>query len=333
MDGKDQTLYCEGICKQWFHRYCAGIPSSWFEKFSTTTSPFLCYSCSQQNHADCITKLTESVSSLRSEINELKIVLNRDKAASNNMSPLCAGNQNVSLSAFDDRPSLGSTQWVNHHGGFRYGSGRGGRGRGGRNMGGGGTRRGVHESLHVVGLASRKSKSGGSRGTADMSETSANCSQSGSHARCKVDGARRVWGTLSLCSSGAVQNAIKRICGITSIRVKRKEKELAGGKKQWWFVIHDDEDILCALDAKWNLIEVQTSWKLESCYRPISSDSHSSTINLKHSAIVEEAVQPADKVPEHDSHSSTDNSHCESHSSSVSAVSSTHCHAFCFKTS
>ena len=130
-----------------------------------------------------------------------------------------------------------------------------------------------------------------------------------------------------MCSSGAVQNAIKRICGITSIRVKRKEKELAGGKKQWWFVIHDDEDTLCALDAKWNLIEVQTSWKLESCYRPISSDSHSSTIDLKHSAIVEEAVQPADKVPEHDSHSSTDNSHCESHSSSVSAVSSTHCHA------
>ena len=136
-----------------------------------------------------------------------------------------------------------------------------------------------------------------------------------------------MWGTLSLCSSGAVQNAIKRICGITSIRVKRKEKELAGGKKQWWFVIHDDEDILCALGAKWKLIEVQTSWKLESCYHPISSDSHSSTIDLKHSAIVEEAVQPADKVPEHDLHSSTDNSQCESHSSSVSAVSSTHCHA------
>ena len=49
--------------------------------------------------------------------------------------------------------------------------------------------RGVHESLHVVGLASRKSKSGGSSANADMSETSANCSQSGFHSRCKVDGA------------------------------------------------------------------------------------------------------------------------------------------------
>ena len=25
VEGKEQALYCEGTCKQWFHRYCAGV--------------------------------------------------------------------------------------------------------------------------------------------------------------------------------------------------------------------------------------------------------------------------------------------------------------------
>ena len=239
MDGKDQALYCEGVCKQWFHRYCAGIPSSWFEKFSTTTSPFLCYSCSHQNHADCITKLTESVSSLRSEI---KLVLNRDKAASNNTSPLCAGNQNVSLSAFDDRPSLGSTQWVNHHGGFRYGSGRGGRGRGGRNMGGGGTIGGVFMRVCTwLGLLAERAR--------------------------------------------VVAPVVMLIC-------------------------HD----------------LHSSTDNSHC------ESHSSSVSAvasTHCHAISEpcASQPADNVLEHDSHSSTDNSSSESNSSSVFVPSPTTCHA------
>ena len=83
----------------------------------------------------------------------------------------------------------------------------------------------------------------------------------------KVDGVRRVWGTLSMCTSGAVSSAIRRFCSIDTIRVKRKSKEIRDGKHQWWFVLHDDEATLCTLDAKWNLIELQTEWKLELCFR------------------------------------------------------------------
>ena len=78
----------------------------------------------------------------------------------------------------------------------------------------------------------------------------------------KVLGARRVWGTLSICSASAVQNVIKRFCGIESIRVKRNHKIMimVNGREQWWFVLHDDESIPCTRENKWNLIEVQTLW-------------------------------------------------------------------------
>ena len=49
--------------------------------------------------------------------------------------------------------------------------------------------------------------------------------------------------------------------------MKRKTKDMSNGKHKWWFVLHDDEAILCDLDAKWSLLEVQTSWKLD----PVSS--------------------------------------------------------------
>ena len=68
----------------------------------------------------------------------------------------------------------------------------------------------------------------------------------------KVVGARRVWGTLSMCSAGVVQGAIKRFCGIESMLVKRKTKDMSNGKHKWWSVLHDDEAILCDLDTKWS---------------------------------------------------------------------------------
>jgi hypothetical protein len=42
---------------------------------------------------------------------------------------------------------------------------------------------------------------------------------------------------------------------------------MANGKVCWWFVLHDDEANLQVIDAKWEQVELQTSWKLEPCYR------------------------------------------------------------------
>ena len=87
----------------------------------------------------------------------------------------------------------------------------------------------------------------------------------------KVEGARRVWGTFSMCTASAIHNTIKKLCGIDSVRVKRKTKELSNGKMCWWFVLHDEEAKLQAIDAKWEQVEFQTVWKLEPCFRRAST--------------------------------------------------------------
>ena len=35
-----------------------------------------------------------------------------------------------------------------------------------------------------------------------------------------VLGACKVWGTMSMCTTGTVQGVIRRICGLSSVRVK-----------------------------------------------------------------------------------------------------------------
>ena len=44
-------------------------------------------------------------------------------------------------------------------------------------------------------------------------------------------------------------------------------KEIPNGNVCWWFVLHDDEASLQAIDGKWEQVKLQTSWKLEPCFR------------------------------------------------------------------
>lgn len=81
-DGKDQALYCEGVCQRWLHRYCAGVPVSWFATHSKSTTPFQCYSCSHKSHAEVVEKLSSSISLLQAEVTDLKKFVNEFR-------PLC----------------------------------------------------------------------------------------------------------------------------------------------------------------------------------------------------------------------------------------------------
>lgn len=42
---------------------------------------------------------------------------------------------------------------------------------------------------------------------------------------------------------------------------------MPNGNHQWWFVLQDDEVVLCDLETKWNLMQVQTPWRLECFYK------------------------------------------------------------------
>ena len=226
------------------HRYCAGIPASWFSSMSLTSEPFYCYSCCQRKHAAAIEELTAAGTSLQNEVSEL-----RSDYARKAEDP-------SSMFVHSHDPSA-AVRCVNSHGvsGSR-GHGGGGR-RGGRSGGGktGGSSGGYGVGRRLgMGNGSGESSDGGSQGAEDV-----NGDRPSGLTTVKVVGARRVWGTMSMCTTSTVQNVIRRVCGLSSVRVRRKTRMSPSGKQKWWFVLHDEEPTLHVLEDKWESVEMQTS--------------------------------------------------------------------------
>ena len=68
LDGKEETVQCEGVCGLWFHRYCAGISATHFQRLSTTNAPFVCFTCYQHDQHVLTAQLQSEVVSLKAEI-------------------------------------------------------------------------------------------------------------------------------------------------------------------------------------------------------------------------------------------------------------------------
>ena len=87
--------------------------------------------------------------------------------------------------------------------------------------------------------------------------------------RVRVEGARRVWGTMKHTTTKTIKNAISRFCKIESLSVRRKVRNNPSTQKEsWWFVIHADEVLLNELESKWDSVNLQTSWVLQYCSKP-----------------------------------------------------------------
>ena len=90
-----------------------------------------------------------------------------------------------------------------------------------------------------------------------------------SSSRVKVDGARRIWGTVPTCSAGAIVATIsKLIPNNLQLRVRRKTKMAGSNKVLWWFVVHGAESDLITLEQNWEKVQTQTCWSLQNCYMP-----------------------------------------------------------------
>ena len=96
--------------------------------------------------------------------------------------------------------------------------------------------------------------------------------------RVKVDGARRVWGTTMHTTTKSISNAISRLCKIEVLTIKRKTSNPSAMKKSWWFVIHADEALLHELHTKWASVNLQTSWLLQHCTKPVISAAGTATM-------------------------------------------------------
>lgn len=62
------------------------------------------------------------------------------------------------------------------------------------------------------------------------------------------------------------QSSTEQPDGVT---VHRKYKCGEHGRKaRWWFILHGSESTLTNIEKRWNIMEIQTEWKIEHCYQP-----------------------------------------------------------------
>ena len=121
VEGKDQALFCEGLCQRWFHRYCAGVSVHHFNALSASSDPFHCFGCFQETCATEVKILRETISSLKAEVSTLRDSLGE-------MGRNCSCSQQMN--------SASTSDWKCERGGGRGVRGSRGRGgRGGRSMG------------------------------------------------------------------------------------------------------------------------------------------------------------------------------------------------------
>ena len=267
IEGKEQALLCEGECKQWVHRCCAGIPVTAFEVLTSSPAPFFCLLCSQRMNESEIAGMKATILLLKQEILEMQKEIRSRKIKANTVMdtqpPLCLNSVQTQLDALNGWSVHGSRHQAGdphisdgeiYEGGVRGGGGRGrgrggGRGRGASRSGGGGD-----------------GATGGERGGGGLNVSESGAIGDGGR-KVKVDGARRVWGTMRVCTEVTVKSVIERCCGIKTVRVRRKTSTRGG--QHWWFVLHADEAVLSSLEENWKSVELQTSWKLQLCHKNV----------------------------------------------------------------
>ena len=273
VEGKDQALYCEGVCNSWFHRYCAGVSVTHFQKLSSSSKPFSCLECSGSFFHEEIQKLRSSVENLQEEITRLQSILSEKQSSPGDLESSCEGDRINPEGGSQDR------------GGKGFRGGRGGRG---GNVGGNndnarkpsfGTRvdkRGKNEERGGKRNKGRRRQrrvsaklvesSGDERATAGGNSSSTTLS---TKEKSQVEGVRRVWGTMRETTRSSLKYTVMKFSPSSTLVVKRKTiQSEAGEVKRWWFILHDSEEALKALEEMWEAIQMHTGWKLELCYRP-----------------------------------------------------------------
>ena len=85
--------------------------------------------------------------------------------------------------------------------------------------------------------------------------------------------------------TSAVSSSLKKLTTLGSkLTVKRKSKtDEKTGRPLWWFIIKGNDSVWQELEGEWDRVNLQTNWKLETCYmskldsgsvNPVQSEVH-----------------------------------------------------------
>ena len=242
---------------------------------------FLCLVCMQQEQRTEVEDLRNTICTLRTELQQMKDTVTKLMSTTATIeksyamaaaagSDIMVGRERGLVRVDGGGRGAGAMRAADGGGGGASGVGAGGgaRGRsairtGGRGRGRGGpySGRGGHLNQLEHGNACEK-----------MVDNNVESTQQ----REVVSGSRRVWGTLKSASHYTVKATIVKLAsttcrGIDALSVKHKSMTTSSGKLKWWFVLHGDEGILSELAQSWETVSLQTSWRLETCTKPVDT--------------------------------------------------------------
>ena len=188
VDGKDEALLCEGKCGYWLHRGCASVSPTLYEELSTSTDPFICLSCTNielrkeikllRRELDNMNAVRLQVSALEAEVTALRNDMNSSRSSKQQSSSVHVHPNNTNAKRTYAR-ALTST---------------------------------VRSAVRSANSTHASPLSVAAYTTATQQEQRAdNDTRRSYRPRVKVDGARKIWGTVPTCSSRAVSTTISKL--------------------------------------------------------------------------------------------------------------------------
>ena len=201
VDGRDEALFCEGKCQAWLHRCCASVSSEQHRLLTASTEPFLCPTCGQEHNQAQIAELKNTVEALKLELSQLKKAFSdlQDQATQptsiNSKSYAAAAATDLKARSSKRRPTV-TDVWKKS--------------------------KPTHQSSKRL-----PNSTASAPGTVPTGNNAASNSTAQSN-RARVEGARRIWGTVKSCTVGTVKSVIQRFCNVeSSLRGRRKTSKLS----------------------------------------------------------------------------------------------------------
>ena len=253
VEGKEEALLCEGDCGQWLHRGCASVPQERYKELANSDEPFVCLHCSNVHLKRTVDELTSTVVSLKEELKEALTLRECLTSIANDVSAL---KQTVNVLNTPQPPTATATETAEQRCKPQTYAAV------------------TRPTTHQDASKQPQQPTGRAPASSVKHSNSSNRRHGESRGKIKVEGARRIWGTIKNCSSKAVLATISKLTSTRlQLTIKRKTKELASNKMLWWFVVHGAERDLSTLETEWEKVHDQTLWKLQDCHMPASTGS------------------------------------------------------------
>lgn len=276
VDGKEEAIFCEGKCQQWYHRGCASVPRELFATLTTSNVPFHCLTCSN--------------SSLQQEVADLTLEIRRFQESLSVISKLRDENAALSREVTELRQKLENLSQGSSTSDTRESSTDAGKPRMPHTSYARVTRTGLNRRITNQPRRPRedtrsqnRTTSGNSRIPGAGASSAKNINQQ-KVTRVTVPGVRRVWGTKKDASTTVVLQTIRQLTKIDpekQLTVKRKFQDGESGRRdRWWFLISGSEATLGELERLWSCVSLQVGWKLEECTKPKNDGNGESNENV-----------------------------------------------------